>query len=65
VILSLTQLYRYTPAYGAVAVYIKETVHYERKTDLEINGLVCLGGAQNEKPKSSVWYFNATCVFYN
>jgi hypothetical protein len=48
---------RVESSYGGVAVYIKETVHYERKTDLEINGLVCLGGAQNEKPKSSVWYF--------
>ena len=33
---------RVESSYGAVAVYIKETVHYERKTDLEINGLECV-----------------------
>jgi hypothetical protein len=29
-------------SYGGVAVYIKEAVHYERKTNLEINGLECV-----------------------
>jgi hypothetical protein len=30
---------RVESSYGGVAVYIKETIHYERKTDLEINGV--------------------------
>ena len=33
---------RVESSYGGVAVYIKEAVHYERKTDLEINGLECV-----------------------
>ena len=33
---------RVESSYGGVAVYIKKAVHYERKTDLEINGLECV-----------------------
>ena len=33
---------RVESSYGGVAVYIKEAVYYERKTDLEINGLECV-----------------------
>jgi hypothetical protein len=33
---------RVESSYGGVAVYIEEAVYYERKTDLEINGLECV-----------------------
>ena len=33
---------RVESSYGGVTVYIKEAVHYERKTDLEI---ICMDGA--------------------
>jgi hypothetical protein len=45
-------------SYGGVAVYIKEAVHYERKTDLEINGLECVWvELKIIKEKRYVWYF--------
>jgi hypothetical protein len=42
-------------SYGAVAVYIKETVHYERKTDLEINGLECVWVELKRKNKNVLY----------
>lgn len=47
-----------------VAVYIKEAVHYEWKTNLEIIGLVCLGGAQDQKVLFGTFYVRHDLMKY-